>query len=326
MQVDFGRLLIVTVGAAGAKVDLDLAGVRGIVTLVDADSAVAITAKQVLLPGSDPQEAPPIPVVEIFSTHGRVTWDEVDKPRVDIPARHVRIYAGPETPETYGPYAPPEWIDPKSIPPIDRESADAIERMLPAGKPLNLSLAEMLEHRQVNVRALAARCLGFLGEFEPLIKELSDPRQYPFWQSEFQALRHAMQRGPETAARLKVTLDRLRPDQAADLYRMLCSYSNEQLESGDAARLVKHLESEHMDVRVLAFQNLWTITGAMEFYMPQKKPEDLRGSIQGWKSRLEKGTIIYKAPPTAIEPYKPLDKPPAAATPLSAPKGAVGPL
>jgi hypothetical protein len=326
MTVDDGRLLMVTVGAPGAQVELDLGGVRGVVTLVDADSAVAIAVKRFLPPGTDPESMPPFAVVEIFNTFGRMTWTEVDQPRVEIPTNQVRIYAGGEPPDNYGPFALPEWIDAKSIAPIDRESQAVLERLLAGDKALNLTLAETLEHRQVNVRALAARCLAVLDEFEPILKELNDPRQQAFWSGEFATLRRGIQRGQETAGALKATIERLRPDQAADLYRLLWGYSVDQLAKDEAANLVKFLESEHMDVRVLAIQNLMTITGAMEFYRAEKKPEDSRAAIQAWRSRLVKKTILYKTPPAAIEPYKPLDRPPAAASELSAPRGAVGPV
>jgi hypothetical protein len=326
MTVDYGRMLIVTVGAAGAQVELDLGGVRGVATLVDADSAVAISVKRFLPPGTDPDSMPPIPVVEIFNTYGRVTWDEADKPRVEIPTNQVRIYAGGEPPDNYGPFATPDWIDVKSIVPIERKSQDVIERLLASDKPLNLALAETMEHRQVEVRSLTARCLAALDEFEPLLNELSDPRQYSYWNGEFHTLRQCIQRGPESAARLKETIDRLRPDQANELYRLLWGYSEDQLAKDEAANLVKQLESEHMDVRVLAIQNLMTITGAMEFYRAEKKPEDSRAAIQAWRSRLAKMNITYKTAPAAIEPYKPVDKPPAAASGVPGTKGAVGPL
>jgi hypothetical protein len=238
----------------------------------------------------------------------------------------VRIYAGADPAETFGPYDSPEWIDAKSVSGIDRQSAAELERLLDVEKPLNLTLVEALEYRQVNVRSLAARCLSFLGDFAPLVEELNDPRQYSFWASGFAALRQAIQGGPEAALTVKATLERLRPDQAADLYRLLWSYSPDQLAKGSDLELVEFLRSDHMDVRVLAFQNLATITGAYEFYMPQKRPEDLKAAIQNWKARQAKGTITYRLPPAPIEAYKPLGKPPAAAIDLPAPRGAVAPL
>ena len=327
LALEYGRMLVATSGAAGAQIELELADVKGVATLVDSDSAIAVSVKRFLPPGSDPETTPVVPVIELFTTRGRVTWHEAGAAgSVNIPANHVRIYAGADPPETAGPFALPEWIDVRSLDGPDREAAPVLERELSPDKPLNLSLAEACEHRQVNVRSLAARSLGTLGEFEPLVKELSDAKQYSYWEDGFAVLRQAMQYGPETVAAVKATLERLRPEQAADLYRLLWGYSPEQLNKDGGAALVDYLKSEHMDVRVLAFQNLVTITGAMEFYLPQKRPEDLKGAIQAWRTRQMKGTITYRSPPSPLEPYKPLDKPPAGALDLPAPRGAVAPL
>jgi hypothetical protein len=325
MMVDNGRLVIVTAGAAGAQVALNLAGVQGVATLVDADSALAVSVKLYLPPGADPLEAPVIPVIELFNTRGRVAWDEAGQERVNIPTHHVRIYAGADPAETAGPFAAPEWIDAKNLT-IERQSALMLEGLLVDDKPLNLSLAEALEHRQVDVRALAARCLAYLDNFEPVINQLSDPRQSSFWAAHFAALRQAMQRGPGTAAKVRDTLERLLPDQSGDLYRLLVGYSPDQLNKDGGLALVEFLRSDHMDVRVLALQNLVMITGAMEFYMPQKKPDDLKASIQSWKMRQAKGTITYRTPPTPLEPYKPLERPPVGAADLPMTRGAVAPI
>ncbi|MEX2173351.1 MAG: hypothetical protein WD872_03255 [Pirellulaceae bacterium] len=326
MTVDYGRLLAVTVGAAGAQIDLDLGGVRGTATLVDADSALAISVKRYLPPGADPLAEQSVPVVEIFNMQGRVHWDEMGQERASIPEQHVRIYVGSEPPETLGPFAKPDWIDAKSIAAIDRDTALALERLLDQERPLNVALLEATEHRQVNVRALAARCLSQLNQFEPILKDLNDARQYSFWAGEFAALRQAIVRDPRAAELLKTTLEGLRPDHAEALYRLLLGYSPDQLAKGSALDLVKHLESEQMDIRVLAFQNLVTITGAMEFYMPQKRPADSQTAIRNWRLRGERDKIHYVLPLSPIDPYKPLDRPPAAAAALSSPRGAVAPL
>ena len=65
----------------------------------------------------------------------------------------------------------------------------------------------------------------------------------------------------------------LRTADAKELYRLLWGYSEEQLEKGGAAaQLVKFLEHDQMDVRVLAFVNLASITGFQTYYQPQKPP------------------------------------------------------
>jgi hypothetical protein len=155
---------------------------------------------------------------------------------------------------------------------------------------------------------MAARCLGAIDMFEPLVADLANPDMTSFWFGEIDALRQGLQRGPETAAILRETIEAIRPADANVLYRLLWGFSQEQLEPAGAVQLVKHLESEQMDVRVLTFYNLVAITGAQEFYRPEKRPDQQKGALANWKDRRDKGTIAYKFPPSPLENYKPLEK------------------
>jgi hypothetical protein len=311
LAVNYGRFLIVTVGAGKAQLEVDLAGIVGTITLVDADSSLAVKAGKWLVPGLNPEELPGMPVVELYNVAGRVTWQQAGKEKVEIPPHHVHVYIGDESPETVGPFLPPEWIDPRNVAPIDRSASQLLENQLSDAKPLNLSLQESMQDRRVEVRALAARCLATLGEFEPILKELSDSRQNAFWPAEIETVKQALRRGTETAAEVRAALERLRGADAAELYRLLWGYNPDQLERGGAAQLVKSLESEQMDFRVLAFHNLVMITGAMEFYRPERSPTQLRQAIQNWKERRDKGSIVYKLPPTPLEVYRPMPASPA---------------
>jgi hypothetical protein len=319
MTVDYGRLLIVTGGAAGAQIELDLAGVQGVATLVDADSAMAIKVSRWMPPGLDPEAVGGMPVVEIFNTHGRVTWRDIGAEKVEIPTHFVRIYIGDETPENEGPYVTPEWIDSRGMMQVDRDAAVRLERMLDREKSLNLWLEEMTQDRRIDVRMLAARCLAYLNEFEPIIRELSDTRQSAYWFVEVETLRHALNRSPDSAAKVRETLTRLRSADWKDLYRLLWGFSQEQLDRGDDVKLVRLLEHDQMDVRVLTFWNLVSITGAQHFYRPEKPPAQpqMRTAIQNWKEQQAKRAIVYKNPPSPVENYKPLASPAAEIRPGS---------
>jgi hypothetical protein len=330
MTADYGRFVIVTVGAAGAQIELNLAGIEGLATLVDADSVLAVKVSRWLEPGTDPEPAPGAPVVELFTTHGRVTWQQPGQPKVDIPANHVYVHVGADPPELQGPFFPPEWIDSRSVSGIDRETSVVLHDLLAAEmdvKPLNLALQERLNDRRVNVRALIARCLGNLGEFEPILKDLSDARHASYWASEADVLRQAILHGPDTAAKLHQTIQRSREKDAAVITRLIWGFSQEDLEKGGATQLVKHLKHEEMDVRVLTFLNLINITGAQEFYRPEKKPELNSAAIRNWENRRDKGTIAYKSPPTPLENYKPMPKAagvePAVPRATAVPKGSL---
>lgn len=308
VAIEYGRIRAVTAGKPGAQVELDLAGITGRLTLADADSAVAIRVARWAPPGTDPRVAEGMPVVELYNQSGRAVWQPSGGSAVEIPPRHVRLYVGVDPPQTLGPFQPPEWIDARSVPPIDRQAAAVLERALDVARPLNLSLQEMTKDRRVEVRALAARCLAALDDFDAAIRELNDSRQYSFWSGDVEALRLALARGPETAAKVYETLKLLRSADADDLYRLLWGYSPEQLARGGAAQLVRYLEHEAMDVRVLAILNLQAITGKTEFYRPDRplNQPQTRTSIQNWKQLLEKGQIVYRTPPTPHEPYRPL--------------------
>ncbi|HEX5103845.1 MAG TPA: hypothetical protein VFV87_08550, partial [Pirellulaceae bacterium] len=123
LTVDYGKFVAVTFGAAGAQIELNLAGIEGTVTLVDADSSLAVKVARWHPPGTNPEVGPGMPVLELFTSHGRVTWQQTDQKKVDIPANHVHIYVGAEPPETHGPFYAPEWIDPRSTSGIDRETS-----------------------------------------------------------------------------------------------------------------------------------------------------------------------------------------------------------
>jgi hypothetical protein len=297
------------VGAAGAQIDMNLGGIQGIATLIDADSTLAIKVARYLPPGTDPETGEGIAVAELFTTNGRVLWQEEGQDEVEIPANHVRVYEGANSPETLGPFEAPAWIDSKSVPPIDRRAGALLYDLLEIEKPLNVSLQEKRADRRIEVQNLAARCQCAIDEFKPLLDDLGNPNFASFWFGEIDSLRQGLQRGPQTATRLRTTIEGLRAADAVTFYRLLIGFSQEQLEKGGAVQLVKHLESEHMEVRVLTFYNLYSITGAQEFYRPEKRPDQQKGALQTWKARLKEETIAYKSPPSPLENYKPLAKP-----------------
>jgi len=307
VAVDYGRFIVATAGKAGAQVQLNLAGIKGLLTLVDADSELAIKVGRWIPPGADPEVAENgSVVVEMYNRNGRATWQQSDKEKVDISARYVHVYLADLPPETHGPYYPPDWIDNKHVKSIDVETAQKLEKLLDHERPLVLSLHEAMKDRRVEVRALVARCLAALGEFEPIVKEFGDANQYSYWQSEFDTLRQALARSPETAAKIHQTVNLVRSADANDLYRLLWSYSDEQLTSGSAAQLVKLLEHDQLDVRVLAYVNLVSITGQFGSYRPERPKAQMKGAVADWGKRRDKGAIIHKGLISPLDIYKPV--------------------
>ncbi len=309
MTVHYGRMVVVTVGMPGVPLELDLTGLKGTLTLSDADAGVAIDSRRYLPPGSDPEKDPAFGVVEIFTTSGRATWQmEGAAEAIEVPAGHLLTYVlgSDEKPDLDGPFRAPAWIDAGSLTSIDRVTSLNMLKMLGREKPLEVRLQELLTDPAVDMRALAARCLGYLDQFEPLVKDLGNVQQKAFWAMEIEALHHAVSRGPETAAKLRDAAEGLRVKKGLALYRLLWGYSAEQLADIGAAELVDLLESPDVDIRVLAADNLRRITGALNNYRPEKRPDENKLPINRWKDRVKVGNIGYKVLPAPFMERVPL--------------------
>ncbi|MCE9526133.1 MAG: hypothetical protein K8R36_08780 [Planctomycetales bacterium] len=316
MTVHYGRMVVVTVGMPGVPLELDLSGLKGTLILSDADAGVAIDSRRYLPPGSDPENDAAYGVVEIFTTSGRATWQAEGAQVVEIPAGNLLTYVlGTEEvePDLAGPFKAPAWIDAASLTSIDRVTSLNMLKMLDPEKPLEVRLQELLVDPAVDVRALAARCLCYLDQFEPLLKDLGNVQQKAFWGAEIDALHRALSRSPETAVKVREAAAAVRVKQGKDIYRLLWGYSPEQLANIGGAELVEYLESPELDVRVLASDNLLRITGALQSYNPAKRPDENKLALNKWKSRIKEGTIAYKLPPAPFMDRIPLAEKPAPA-------------
>src|SRR5690606_28412415 len=122
----------------------------------------------------------------------------------------------------------------------------------------------------------------YVGEFEPFVKSLNDSDQRVAWRSHIEAMRQALARDPLVAAKLRQAFIDLRGQQDGELlYAMVTGFSPEQvgttrdeLKTGVVVDLVRALEHESLDFRVLAIYNLDEIKGTKDLagYRPDGIP------------------------------------------------------
>jgi hypothetical protein len=294
----YGRFLMMTVGRAGNSLQMKFDDGGVLLTFVDAESTAALESRRVLSPGKDPLAAPAPLHVDLYATSGllRIRQGESTS-ELQAPARKSLL--GPANQVADSEF--PKWVTSEALSEFDRRAATTTEPLLPADdRPLGLKLRELAGDRRREVRSLAIRSACYLDSFEACVQALNDKDEKNLWTGPdavyIQELRAAVARSPETAAKVRATLEKQRGADAPALYRMLWGYSGEDLLGGADRDLVEALDKDSLDLRVLAFWNLQNVTGLPNFgYQPSETAAKRRQSVKAWQTKLREGKIMPKA-------------------------------
>jgi hypothetical protein len=330
VKADFGRLVMHTVGKPEARLRLQVGNRSGVITFADAESVVALEVIPVHSPGTDPQASPPSVVADLYASGGQISWDEGGGAEtLVVPAGNWVMLSDQPTQPPILVQDLPKWVAGEDMDSLekgaDRLASATLARELQADRSVrfgaSLVLMELNEHPRKENRWLAARCLGYVGDFGPLAAALNDADYPPVWTDEsIEYLRAAVARGPEMAARVQEALAKQYGQDAASLYRMLWGYTLGGLREGhEAEQLIDYLNHETLAVRTLSFWNLRNIfgLGLGLLYRPTDREPIRRAHAQRWKQRLESGELwikvpgavrtapVEKAPPPEPAPQKP---------------------
>ena len=290
IAVDFGRIVVMNTGRAGSQIRFRIQDVDARLAFGDASAVAAIEVYPVTLTGNDPEAVTPPLVGRLYAASGAVEWEDLSggaKQSLDAPRVVDVITPPPGFPSPSGEL--PTWATGAEEPvAIEQLAADFVVKSLPPGQPARLALKEFAENRRIEVRALAARSLALLGDYEPLVKALNLESERPNWPQNVDALRFALALGPEHAALVRETFVKLRRDNSTELYRLLWGYTPAQLEMGEALKLVDRLDHPALDMRVLAFLNLRQIAGLDYGYRPEKTEISRQPSLRKWRQWAER--------------------------------------
>jgi hypothetical protein len=147
---------------------------------------------------------------------------------------------------------------------------------------------------------LAVCSLAYLGEFDSRIAALNDDRLYAYWPAQYEVLARVPGISEEFAASVKKTLiERHGEAEGERLYRLLWSYSAAQLAGEGAAELVECLDNPSYDFRIVASEQLKSITGQASLYRANANERDpqRRAAVTRWQKLLDGGEIKYAQPP-----------------------------
>ena len=269
---------------------------------LEGSASLAIAVKRVFVPGTDNENQFSPVEIEWFLTSGNVEWPSTSGETQTIkgPATWKTVEGSDDMPQAI--VELPSWIDREPMTDMQRRAHAELDKELVAGDSVRLRLMELSDQetkgRKFEVRTLAAEASVHIGEFEPFVKSLSDKDQRRAWGSHIDTLRQAIALSPAVAASVREAFVNLRGEEAGnDLMEMVAGYSPTQIgltrearEEGAVVKLIRWLESDNLDYRVLAIRNLDEITGvkgpsSWKGFRPESPPRQRKIAVAKiWES------------------------------------------
>ncbi|MEX2170907.1 MAG: hypothetical protein WD851_16435 [Pirellulales bacterium] len=294
----YGRALLINTAMAELSVPIRIGEVEATVRL-EPNATVAIDAKRTFEPGTDAAQVAAPVVASLYAPVGGVVWQSPDA-TLEVPDPGMWQLAG-DSVGPVEPYPPTEWIDGEGLRLWEQMSSPAIERLIAINQPVDVQLLGLYDStKRKEEKALLTECSMHVGQFVPVVRSLKDRDQYPEWEKQIASLREAMARSPELAQQVLDTLVAQEGDEkAADLYQMLCGFSfaqvgttPEEVQTGALKQLIDWLESDQLNYRVLAFNNLKAITGKTLSYNPTGTADSRARAVRQWRQRLKDNELV----------------------------------
>jgi hypothetical protein len=310
LAVQYGRMLMSTVGKAGNGLRLQIDGQEPVLTFVDSESTLAIEVRRDLPLGKNPESGAAPLTATIYAVSGMIRVAKQDGAPVELQAPAVMSLSG-NAEQQPGASQFPQWVNQDQSKAND-SAANEIQAYIAPDKPTAMQLRELLDpqnklYKKREVRTLAVRCLANLGDFEPSITALNDIDLGQYWHEVRHELQAAIARSPESAARVRAAFVKQRGDtDGKALYRMLWGYNTSDLQTGSDRDLVDALaRNDSLDFRVLGILTLKELQGgANHGYRPDDTEFKRRIPLNYWKGRVGKlvprvGGAAAKGRPTA---------------------------
>ncbi len=299
IRIIYGRVVMMPLAQAGSKLRVVFGSHSGVITFSNAESIAALEVRRIQTPGMNPETEPSPMLADLYAVAGGIQWTEIasgaeGKKQQLSPQQRIQFNMDAVS-EAIASKEMPRWITVEPISALDRRASIAIAAALPTDRLSRLGLLELTTTRpQKEVKWLALRCLSHIGQYRDLVTALNDAARKPDWPDYIDQLREAVARDAESAAGVRVAIEKQYPQQAEVLYRMLWGYSNKDLAAGEDAKLVKALDDETLAVRVLGFWNLKDLTGVGLFYRPEQTALKRQQPMLRWRQRLDAQEIRMK--------------------------------
>ncbi len=271
LGIAYGKLLL-NAGLNGSQIEFHVGEDQHSFRL-SGSTSLAVEVRRIFVPGNDNEnQSSPVEAVW-YLTSGSVDWSGMsgETRSIEAPATWKTVDGIDDLPRAIEDL--PEWIDREPMTDTQRRARTSLIDELEPGMPVRLRLLELSDQdekgRKREVRTLASEASVYIGEFEPFAKALSDKDQKRAWRTHITALRQALALSPHAAAGVREAFVNLRGEAAGgDLMEMVAGYSQDQIgrtreayQDGAVSKLIRWLENDSLDYRVLAIHNLNDIKG-----------------------------------------------------------------
>lgn len=296
VNIAYGRVLVLD---AREPVIMQAGDQAFEISFNDAASGAAVEVSAVRTAGTNPVDVASRLQVDVYAVKGTTMLQHAGDAQPAVMQAPARRTLGLDVPA--GEAALPEWIRKQDLTSAERLAHAALEEGLrgDAGSMLQGGLLELADDRprkRNEVRTLACRALMSTGRFDSAIAALGNSEFRAAWPVLIDSLKQHIARDTATAAAVRDAFNMRYGDiRAAELFRMLWGYSDEDLKGGEAEKLVSYLDHAELEFRVLGSWNLRDVTGIGNvFYRPDSPPVQRKQYVRQWQQRLESGQIVNK--------------------------------
>ncbi len=303
IQLRSGRILLFATPDA-QDMQMDCNGIELSIHFVEADGSCALELQNVWSTGTDTMAQSGIietrSIVRLIGVEGSLRFSTKQSGLPDgkgtlAVGQYVDWNKGTVS-ETQELAETPIWFRNNSRP-IDQLAAKDLQRVL-TGKvagEIESQLMELTNHRQFETAALATRTRMMLGRYDGLFEPegvFNRKTLHSHWQSLLGQIPQSLGRDEHRVA-LVNAIRVASPGRVSSILSLLVPPSQEQLLAGADKMLVEALSSPLLDERVLAFNQLQSITGKNLGYHPDKNQVE---SVQQWRKLLAKNEIRNSEP------------------------------
>lgn len=298
LRIVYGRVVLINTGKADSAIELTIGSASG-TAVVASGAGLAVEVQRKWIPSSDP---PPVtyPIeATVYAPMGDVTWnDGAESQTITAPSQWKMLEQGATQIEPMT--AAIEWMEEEPASRVQAMAADMIRKRLQPDLSAGTVLLEMGDNRRKEVRAMAAQCSAYVGQFELFVRALNDSDQRQMWAEHIGTMRTAIALNPASADQLLAVLKDLRGGEAGEeLFDLICGYSREaigtapeEIRTGALEKLINWLENDSLDYRVLAAHNLRAITGKNLMPNPAGSPGDRAQGVRRWRQRLDQDELL----------------------------------